>query len=368
MIRALLVADDLTGALDSAVAFAERGLRTVVARRPSGLREALWAAPDVLAVSTATREGSREAAIEAVRSVVSALEGSLPPVIFKKVDSRLKGHVAAESEALARATGRETLLIAPAIPDLGRIVREKAVSGHGIDAPISIPAIMGSCGLACEIPDAMCDADHEAALAAAPPSTLLVGARGLAIALAHRLSGTAPEAPALLSAPVVLAIGSRDPVTLEQVAELRRERGVREIPAPNGRVPPLGADVSREAGGVLLVRMVPGPVAVTAGEAASVFAVSLADALRRNPPATLLACGGETADALLGELGVATLTISGEILPGVPVSTGRVGGREVAFVTKSGGFGTPDVFSQLVSLIDRAAKERLDPTGAMEVQ
>ncbi|WP_269102632.1 four-carbon acid sugar kinase family protein [Mangrovicoccus ximenensis] len=38
MPRLILVADDLTGALDSAVAFAARGMETVVARGERGLK------------------------------------------------------------------------------------------------------------------------------------------------------------------------------------------------------------------------------------------------------------------------------------------------------------------------------------------
>jgi uncharacterized protein YgbK (DUF1537 family) len=66
---------------------------------------------------------------------------------------------------------------------------------------------------------------------------------------------------------------------------------------------------------------------------------------------TLLACGGETADAVLGALGVGVLRLDGEILPGVPVSTMLVGGRPMQLVTKSGGFGGPDA---LVSVLDAA--------------
>ena len=50
----LIIADDLTGALDSAVTLARVGLRCVVARRPSDLPGAAEGA-EVVAVSTASR-------------------------------------------------------------------------------------------------------------------------------------------------------------------------------------------------------------------------------------------------------------------------------------------------------------------------
>ncbi|PJN95521.1 hypothetical protein CNY89_07990, partial [Amaricoccus sp. HAR-UPW-R2A-40] len=67
----------------------------------------------------------------------------------------------------------------------------------------------------------------------------------------------------------------------------------------------------------------------------------------------LFGCGGETADAILGVLGVGVLAVEGEILPGVPVSRMTVDGREIRLATKSGGFGGPET---LVSLVDAAAE------------
>src|SRR6478672_3353110 len=98
--RVLIIADDLTGALDSAVVFTGAGLRCVVARRPTDVAAALGEQPDVLSVSTASREGSVEGARAAVAEALDAI-GTLPEVVFKKVDSRLKGHVADEIAVLA---------------------------------------------------------------------------------------------------------------------------------------------------------------------------------------------------------------------------------------------------------------------------
>src|SRR6478735_9361344 len=86
--RVLIIADDLTGALDSAVAMTGAGLRCVVARRPADVAAALAERPDVLSVSTASREGTAEAARAAVAEALDAI-GTLPEIVFKKVDSRL---------------------------------------------------------------------------------------------------------------------------------------------------------------------------------------------------------------------------------------------------------------------------------------
>jgi uncharacterized protein YgbK (DUF1537 family) len=49
------------------------------------------------------------------------------------------------------------------------------------------------------------------------------------------------------------------------------------------------------------------------------------------------------------------LRVEGEILPGVPVSTMFVGGREVRLVTKSGGFGARDALVAVAGAVDGSA-------------
>ena len=59
----------------------------------------------MLSVSTASREGSAAAARAAVAAALDAV-GALPEIVFKKVDFRLKGHVAAEVAVVAARSGR----------------------------------------------------------------------------------------------------------------------------------------------------------------------------------------------------------------------------------------------------------------------
>lgn len=337
--QVLIVADDLTGALDSAVAFAAPGRHVAVARRPGDVPAALALAPDVLAVSTASREGTAAAAREAIAATVAAIAGPLPAMLLKKVDSRLKGHVADEVAALAALASRSGALVAPAIPALGRVVAHGCVTGAGVERPIPVAPAVGLAGAT--VPDTRSDADLDTVLAAAldaPSTPLLVGAAGLAAALARRLGGRAAPRPRLAT-PILFAIGSHDPITLAQVAALERA-GLPASLAPDGRCPP---------GGAGLVRLVAAPgTAFDPRTAGARFATGIAARLATGEPATLLACGGETADAILAEIGVGVIRIEGEILPGVPVSTMLLGQRSLQLVTKSGGFGGPDT---LVSVL-----------------
>ena len=254
--KTLIVADDLTGALDSAVTFAGVGLRCTVARRPADIPAAMATAPDVLAVSTASREGSPEAATCAVSHVFDAI-GDRPKLVFKKVDSRLKGHCAAELGMVAARTGIGRAVVTPAIPAQGRATQGGQLSGAGVASPIDVAAIFAEAGVRVEVPDAATDADLDRVVTAAMSGdpVLLVGAAGLAAALARHLRpGARPTPVGNLPAPLLLAIGSRDPITLAQLDALRAA-GVQELPAPDGRVEMPTGGIRHDA---LLLRLVTG--------------------------------------------------------------------------------------------------------------
>ena len=349
VLQVLIIADDLTGALDSAVTLAAGGLRCTVARRPSDLTAAMETRPDVLAVSTASREGGKAAARAAVDEVLAAAAEATPGWLFKKVDSRLKGHVAAELNALAGRRGIRRALVAPAIPAQGRIIESGRLTGAGIAAPIDVAARFAGSGCDLTIPDTRNDADLDAALAgsAGRAPALLVGAAGLAAALARHLApgGRGPRLDPF-PAPMLLAIGSRDPITLAQVDALRAGRRVAEMRAPGGSLAG-----PRPAEGVVLLHLVEGGTAREPGEVGARFARAAAELLSKAKARTLFACGGETADGILGELGAGVLMVEGELLPGVPVSRMVADGRDMLLVTKSGGFGGPDT---LIAVVDAA--------------
>jgi D-threonate/D-erythronate kinase len=128
-----IIADDLTGALDSAAPFAARGLRAVAALTPEALEEALGVGAEIVAVNTLTRHlPSAEAAAvaeQAAHRCLAAGAGSL----FKKIDSRLRGNACVEAVAVAAAVGAGGLVVAPAVPTQGRVVTGGAVRGAGVE-------------------------------------------------------------------------------------------------------------------------------------------------------------------------------------------------------------------------------------------
>ena len=342
-----IISDDLTGALDSAVVFAARGLRTIVAITGKDFGEALDAGADIVAVSLNTREGKESDAVRKISEAANLVPQGID--VFKKIDSRMKGHVVAETEALARATNIHQVLLCPAIPAMNRFVLDRKVSGAGIAEPIDlVKAIDAAINRDLwAIHDAKTADDLDAIVSAAKFGTMLCGARGLAEALARKL---APFAPAdafqtgHLPHPILFAIGSRDPITLAQVHKLREvapDMAFEE--APNGIYS--GQQVSA---GDMIFQSVQGDEDIASAEVTKYFAdsVSTIAAFGR---ATLFLTGGETAAGSLSRLGIGVLEIIGEPLEGVPSSL-PLGKSAPVIVTKSGGFGSTDALVQLAGL------------------
>jgi uncharacterized protein YgbK (DUF1537 family) len=334
MTRLAVIADDLTGALDATAPFAIRGMRVVVAVELEGLPEALSGNPDVVGISTDSRYKPAAAARNAVAAVLRALPGSVK--VFKKIDSRLKGNIAAELDAIPYRYA----LVVPAIPAFARVVRGGTLCGFGVDEPIDVMMLLGHHAERAVVPDVETDRDIEAALERADYD-LPVGARGLAEALAKRMVPLVRPTEMPTATGAVYVIGSTDPVTLEQVARLREGHpGLAYYAAPGGRVS--GSRLS--PGAAALVQAIP----EEGFSAPSAVARRLAEGLVRLGPgqgSLIVASGGATAQAVFSALGVRTVDLLGEALPGLPIARAR----GFTLITKSGGFGQADALLRLSS-------------------
>lgn len=340
-----LIADDLTGALDAVAAFANAGLRCVVATGPAHVQAALDEHPEVIAISTNTRGLSAAQAAEVVAKVAHQAKGIR--LVFKKIDSRLKGPIAAEVTALVQVLGHRLALLCPAIPQMGRLVINGHLQGFGVDGAIALaPILAGVAGLSVTSPDATSDDDIDAMLATAPENALLIGARGLSAGVARRMAdGAALPLARALPQPMAFVIGSRDPITLAQVAHLRQSQPLaRFVAAPNGVAAATGT-----APRVTILQATPGDAAVPPETVAQDLAASCAHGL--GAPACLVLTGGDTAAAVLADKGIGLLEVMGEVLPGMPLCKPLGFANGPLIVTKSGGFGAEDALSVLAGFI-----------------
>jgi uncharacterized protein YgbK (DUF1537 family) len=119
----LVIADDLTGANDTGVQFARRGVTTLVSVDPAIDPPAL--APDitVLVVDTETRHLSPSKAARRVSEAVRRAKQVGVEHFYKKTDSTLRGNVGAELEAMMSAAGGRRVAFVPAYPKAGRTTR-----------------------------------------------------------------------------------------------------------------------------------------------------------------------------------------------------------------------------------------------------
>ncbi|SFB34683.1 Uncharacterized conserved protein YgbK, DUF1537 family [Rhizobium sp. NFR07] len=333
-----ILADDFTGALDSAAPFAGRGLRTDVALDRDAIAAIIADCPDVLAINLNTREIGADGAREATAAVIALLPAGTP--LFKKIDSRLKGNIAAELDA----TPFVKALVSPAIPEFSRIVQGGSVTGFGVEGTIVVAEKLGAHAARAHTPDASSSEDMDAMLDAAQAdgTDLLIGARGLAEALARRMTAkNETQAAEIPQGRIVFVIGSRDPITLAQIDALRADYDLNYVSAPNGQIGEM-PDAEAE---LTLVQAIPGESEVNP----QLVSEALADGLKENLESydgTLLLSGGATAEAVMRTLGVSRLRLHGECLPGLGLASSE--GR--CIIAKSGGFGHPDTLKTIAGM------------------
>lgn len=115
MNRYLIVADDFTGANDTGVQLKRRGVPTSVV-----FSSEFIASEGSFVLDTESRALGPEEAAAAVRAGLKGVDLTAFGRVMKKVDSTLRGSVAAEIKAVDQLYGSELVVFAPALPDLGR--------------------------------------------------------------------------------------------------------------------------------------------------------------------------------------------------------------------------------------------------------
>lgn len=128
--KLLILADDLTGALDSGVQFAVKGDCVKIYVDAKCAFDALEEI-DVLVIDTETRHIQPEEAYKTIYELVSKAKALGIKKIYKKTDSGLRGNVGAELKAVLDALGEKNLLFIPAWPEMGRTTKDGIHYIHG---------------------------------------------------------------------------------------------------------------------------------------------------------------------------------------------------------------------------------------------
>jgi 4-hydroxythreonine-4-phosphate dehydrogenase len=382
----VVVADDLTGAADTSVAFAtpRAPVRLVL---QDGAAPHDDDAPGVRVIDTDTREADSATAHQVVGAVADMVTSA--QVAFKKVDSTLRGNVSAEIGAMRRAMPGRLTIFAPAIPQLGRVTRggvqywgSAPRSSGGSSSPEFNPPTCDLCELVRPLPvrgasladvrsdrlprllsswgadreiavcDATADADLDrivaAGLSCAQP-VLWVGAGGLAAALARRVCPAAqpvgrPAGWAAVDGPYLAVIGSRSATARRQARALvdagAQSFDLSAATLAGGKTAEL--DAVREqvqlatASSDVVVTVADDAPAAAAGVIRRALACAVAAAAAN--VSLLMLTGGATARAVLTEMRIGALELRAALAPGV-VLAAPAGGVPPAVVLKAGSFG-----------------------------
>jgi len=388
----LILADDLTGAADCAARCHQAGLPGTISLEPPTPPLPQGA----LAFTSDSRHLGPEAAAQRVRQAVAGLR-DLPAHWYKKIDSTLRGHLGPELDALLESLDRPCAVICPAFPGQGRGLRAGYLVAPGVpDRSLHLPTLLRrqsqrrvafapqSPHLAQDLAAARkqgaeflvvdgLSRNHLARILdgveTALPQALLCGSAGLVGVWAERLaerrgpgSGQEQARPSELPRPVLAVVGSGSAVAHQQMARLAESGlGVDRLQV-EGQVAEEAAGATAEAVAaqldpaqeIWLLHLPPPPDGTRLdGPQARRLAQALARAgmaaMAVRWPATLLLVGGDTATALLRELGVARLEVLAELEPGMPLCRGEDGqGRSLQVLLKAGSHGQAETLVRLL--------------------
>lgn len=131
-----VIADDLTGAMDAGVQMLEKDYVVRVALDFEKLSE--WQEEsDVIIVSTESRNIADNCAYKRVAEALKEFQKEDCQIIYKKIDSTLRGNVGSELRAVLEYGGVDGVIIAPALPFNGRTTVNGVHYVHGLPLKIT---------------------------------------------------------------------------------------------------------------------------------------------------------------------------------------------------------------------------------------
>jgi 4-hydroxythreonine-4-phosphate dehydrogenase len=402
----VVIADDLTGAADCAASSAASGRSAVVLLHSPQHQQshAAWPDTDILSIDTNSRSLSGERGTELISRLVRLCDSRNADcpgyVLYKKIDSTLRGNVAGEIAALLNArrsinpaTKKLSILVAPALPTQGRITVGGRLLVHGVPlektdvwqfeacaAQSDIVQLLSDAGLSCglvgtntvrsclpllqqaitqsaiRVDVVVCDAETDDDLRAIakaslgnPSITAFVGSAGLATHIPQAIGiapHTEPRPRNFVSGATLFVVGSAASVSRQQTRILECIPDIatfRATPAVLHKSPMMCTQIVQtlqSSRDVLIV--------LDGGEHCSThdgqfLTQALSDLVSRCAQflGALVATGGETARAVLDALGIQRLRLLGEVEAGLPFSVADGWTRSLLVITKAGAFGSP---------------------------
>lgn len=391
-LQMLVLADDLTGAIEVGAKFAGQGIGSLVTTELSldatGIHEAI----QVLVIDTESRHLPPSDAARRVYDLSRAGSRQGIRCFYKKTDSTLRGNIGSELEALLSAHPGSRLVYVPAYPQMGRTVKggvlyvngrpvsETAFAADRLNPAVEshIPTMLAS---QCSLPAFsasvenletaaapgiyICDSETDVDLSAvarvfmkSPLPRLAAGPAGFAQSIAKLVEWPRTErAPWPGVRNCLIVNGSLHGVSLQQVsrAEASGFRSVEPRAAPQA-VAEFHWAILRYSSGATAPGL----------RFATLLGEIVRDVSRQVQLDALVIFGGDTASGVLGALGHPPVYPMGEVFSGVPLSRidakmlrSSIGERErdLCLVTKAGAFGPADI---LLAIRERLTRGRLE--------
>jgi uncharacterized protein YgbK (DUF1537 family) len=376
--RIAVIADDLTGALDTGVQFHQWGYKVHITDNLNDSKA------EITILNTDTRNKTPETAYKTTYHVTKKIGNY--DIIYKKTDSTLRGNPGPELQAILDATGERKAILSPTYPKTGRRVKnghlyienklitdtdyihEYRVKSSYIPEIVITKTLIHHLKNAERVPDTgiiVLDSETEQDLLKILNNhpRIIAGSAGLADALCQVLRNPPP---------VLTIIGSIRTETRKQAINLSQRLGAAVIPLdfvkalkqkPQNeaiqkakKVLSIGHDV------IIISALSQKIIEETRKEAKHMrlnsqkleknITESLADttkALLNHKLSGIIMTGGATALAIIKRLNVKNIEILDEVQPGIPV----LKLDNLPAISKAGGFGVSDALIHATQYLKR---------------
>jgi len=406
-----ILADDLTGANDTAIQFVKEGSSALVITNIAEIDGLDFKNYDVVSINSNSRGKCPQDAYKAIYNTITELKPNEKGYfVYKKVDSVLRGNPGKELAAVMDVLNVPLALVAPSFPANRSIIENGQLFSRGSSDSGGINAIQifadqtgrktenipleeirqgventagfidkrNKNGTQVFVADAVTDSDLEIVYktSAFLSAHILAGSAGLANQLArhqNKANAVSFKKPLVLS-PVLIMVGTRQGETAAQIHHLSR---VFQVPVIKFNVRLAAGNKVEEASSLaydeasrymkentpLCVIAVESmftsetPAGETEGDDVSAaisigFGVLTKRLMDTFHFPVILSTGGDTSLGICRQLGIKTMEPLTEIFPGIPlgrVTGGAYNGRFI--VTKSGRFGNPNTIVEILNYL-----------------
>lgn len=406
MVQLAIIADDLTGALDTGVKFVKSGNNIQIFCSGSLDKEQIEESTNVIVIDTETRHVSPNEAYNVVFKIIKNCEEAGIKYFYKKTDSALRGNIGSELAALHDALNKQVEFI-PALPREGRITKQGIQYINGIEVGKSIfakdPINPVKHSYIADIIHEQTDLDVSCSFEKADDGDIVVfdaeteedlnkitniinqqnklgaiaGCSGYAEYLPQLINLKSTQRQNIPKTDKLFVIsGSINKITLDQL-DFAEQNGIKRLTlnseqklltnyfdTTSGQLffsnlsnqcrinKQLIIDVGEKDNSILEIA---NDLHLSINEIPTRIAFRISEIFKNivnlNLDVTILITGGDTLFAAIKSISPDTIKLIGEVIPGAVLIHVIIEGKTIQIVSKSGGFGNKDMIIELGNVI-----------------